>query len=670
MGGCLSSSGSPYKPYILSSSGGEKEYHERYHESKTLGQGEFGIVKLVHDVQSDDGGWSSAGLAVKIVKKGFTFKDNTLYTPLKKEALVAEVEILRCLAGQCYNLRLVDVYESNSLIYIITEYCEGGMMMSWVTKAFGGAGGGNSNNSADGLRTEDVSRISFQLWSALDHCAKHHVIHRDIKPDNIMFCTSDKDSQLRLIDFGSGSLDQNDTTTTPETTNNNSIDHCHHTFAGSGFYISPEMYQREYTSKTDIWSAGTTLYVLVAGYPADQLQETFDLLQSFDSTNNNIKVSGGGSGSSSTATGRIRKLPNLPANLPDSFYDMLEGALCYAPNKRMDAGQLLQCEMAQFHIQHATQKKSNGGRISITEIVADAAAAAAGGVDGDDITNQNQDDGESEFMALLSSPSSPSSSSSSMKPKRTMSVVLEGSVNRHNVYLGYQKFERSVTTVLATMLARETCQQLLLLLQERHDATIGNHKSNTELDTTTSSSHVTTNKKLQVVPIKTLLNLLGTMSIVSSSNDKEVKEVITMIQSLNSFELYENYAYHISLLRQFVSLHSKGVPITNENDKRGGQGRSSFVSSSVHGNNVWKSMKNIRGLDGSGSIRSTSGRSSRRGSLPTITKNTNNTGIGGGEKGGVVVATEENADLSNGGSKSGRGMRRIVSATGVLSSMK
>jgi len=655
MGGCLSSTGSPSKPYILSSSGGEKEYHERYHESKTLGQGEFGTVKLVHDVKSDDGGLGSLGLAVKIVKKGFTFKDNTLYTPLKKEALVAEVEILRRLAGQCYNLRLVDVYESNSLIYIITEYCEGGMMMSWVTKAFSGAGGGKNNNtnSADGLRTEDVSRISYQLWSALAHCAKHNVIHRDIKPDNIMFCTSDKDSQLRLIDFGSGSLDQS-SDATPETTN--SIDHRHHTFAGSGFYISPEMYQREYTSKTDIWSAGTTLYVLVAGYPADQLQETFDLLQSFDSTNNNIKVSGG-SGSSSTA-GRIRKLPNLPSNLPHSFYDMLEGALCYAPNKRMDAQQLLQCEMAQFHIQHATQKKSNGGRISITEIVSDAAAAA--GYD-DNIIDRRDDDGESEFMALLSSPSS------SMKPKRTMSVVFEGSVNRHNVYLGYQKFERSVTTVLATMLARDTCQQLLLLLQERHVATTnGRHNSSTELDTTTSS-HVTTNEKLQVVPIKTLLELLGTTSIVSSSNDKEVQEVISMIQSLNNFDLYENYAYHISLLRQFVSLHSKGIPITNKNNKRG-QGRSSFVSTSVHGNNVWKSMKNIRGLDGSVSIRS--GRSSRRGSLPTITESTN-TGVGVGEKRGKVVATEdEYADLSNGGSKSGRGMRRIVSATGMLSSMK
>jgi len=425
----------------------------------------------------------------------------------------------------------------------------------------------------------------------------------------------------------------------------------------SGFNISP----------AKCINVNTTLYVLVAGYPADQLQETFDLLQSFDMVpNNNIKVSGGSGSSSATTAGRIRKLPNLPANLPDSFYDMLEGALCYAPNKRMDASQLLQCEMAQFHIQHeliasTMNEKSNGGRISISEVVADAAAAA--GYD-DNIIDRRDDDGESEFMALLSSPSS------SMKPKRTMSVLLEGSVNRHNVYLGYQKFERSVTTVLATMLARDTCQQLLLLLQERHVATTnGRHNSSTELDTTTSS-HVTTNKKLQVVPIKTLIELLGTTSIASSSNDKEVQEVTSMIQSLNNFDLYENYAYHISLLRQFVSLHSKGIPITNENNKRG-QGRSSFVSTSVHGNNVWKSMKNIRGLDGSGSIRSASGKSSRRGSLPMITKNNTDTGAIGGEKRGKVVATEdEYADLSNGGSKSGRGMRRIVSATGMLSSMK
>ena len=38
-----------------------------------------------------------------------------------------------------------------------------------------------SKNMADGLRTEDVSRIAYQLLSAVDHCDKHNILHRDIK---------------------------------------------------------------------------------------------------------------------------------------------------------------------------------------------------------------------------------------------------------------------------------------------------------------------------------------------------------------------------------------------------------------------------------------------------------------------------------------------------------
>jgi serine/threonine protein kinase len=73
-----------------------------------------------------------------------------------------------------------------------------------------------------------------------------------------MFCNKEKDSDLRLIDFGSGTLDDN-------INSQNDVDE-HHTFAGSAFYISPEMFQKMYTTKTDVWSAGATLYVLVAGY--------------------------------------------------------------------------------------------------------------------------------------------------------------------------------------------------------------------------------------------------------------------------------------------------------------------------------------------------------------------------------------------------------------------
>ena len=38
-----------------------------------------------------------------------------------------------------------------------------------------------SKNMADGMRTEDVSRIAYQLLSALDHCGRHNILHRDIK---------------------------------------------------------------------------------------------------------------------------------------------------------------------------------------------------------------------------------------------------------------------------------------------------------------------------------------------------------------------------------------------------------------------------------------------------------------------------------------------------------
>ena len=52
-------------------------------------------------------------------------------------------------------------------------------MIPYVTTAF--------NKDGGGLRTEDVSRMSYQLFCAVDHCAKHGVIHRDIKPRKCLF---------------------------------------------------------------------------------------------------------------------------------------------------------------------------------------------------------------------------------------------------------------------------------------------------------------------------------------------------------------------------------------------------------------------------------------------------------------------------------------------------
>lgn len=477
----------------------------------------FGTVKLVHDVTQKDL-IAAKPLAVKYVKKGYTFRDNVLYTPMKKEALITEVEILRVLNGECFTLQLMAVYESPSMIYMITECCEGGEMMPWVSMAFANQQQqspllGNGGSGGAGLRTEDVSRIAYQLWSAVQHCAKHKVIHRDIKPENVMFCTKDRDSPVRLIDFGSGTIDGGNTsnnTAAPSNSNSESEDvERHHTFAGSAFYISPEMFQRTYTHKTDVWSVAVTLYVLVAGYPAEQLQEAFNILHSASSSNK-------------AGVGRVRTLPNMPTNIPESFHDMLEGALVYRHKARMDAGQLMQCEFAQFHMhhheeqqQHKQQQKQRPGIISITEV---ANEAAGGGGD---------DDGGG--MAEDHLPEMANSSKSGSR--KTQSVLLEGSVSRHNTYLGYQKFERSVTTILATMLSKETCTKLLLLLrgqQQSQEGTIsGNISANLAADGNngnfnTIEGSTTSPRKLQVVTLEVLLEVLGSMQV---ENTAEVEEV-------------------------------------------------------------------------------------------------------------------------------------------------
>jgi calcium/calmodulin-dependent protein kinase I len=163
--GCFSS-----KPNILPSIDGDGQaFLDKYAIDKILGQGEFGVVKLVHEKNPD--GSDGPTFAAKILRKGRVFKDNTLYSAIKPTVLRLECKILRTLGGKHHNLELVGVYESPSVIYIVTSLCTGGDMFHYVSDVYG--------DSA--LRTEDVSRISFQLFDAVSHCAKHGIIHRDIK---------------------------------------------------------------------------------------------------------------------------------------------------------------------------------------------------------------------------------------------------------------------------------------------------------------------------------------------------------------------------------------------------------------------------------------------------------------------------------------------------------
>lgn len=604
--GCIQSKSN----FIEPNDGDEKDFHDRYLEDRVLGEGEFGVVKMVHDMKASPSSSSKQQqmdvepLAVKQLRKGITFKNNTLYAPLKPEALRREVEILRRLNGKQYNLKLFHVYESSNLIRIVTEMCSGGEMMEYVTKTY----------VNQGLRTEDVSRIAFQLLSAIHHCAKNGIIHRDVKPENVMFRHPEPGSELRLIDYGSGTIDVN-----PTNDHDHDVDAPltqHATFAGSAFYISPEMFQRTYTYKTDVWSVGATLYVLVAGFPAEQLQKAFNILHK--SRNRDL-----------------RTLPNMPDNLPDSYYEMLEELLRYRHKSRKSAGEMLHCEFAQFHIEHAADE---------------AAATAAVGADANGVNNNNNNNDDDARISLEQIAAEAAemgntngrtigNNNGSTTKRKTQSVLLEGSVLRHQSYLGYQKFERAVTTLLATVLSRSQFRDLLSTLSDRlrygNDGGGGGGGSiadaskaaavveNNGHDDGENGFEVLTNeKKLQVIPIGELKSLLKELGL---------NEAVEMMEKLPNASIYNNFAYRIVLLTEFATDKAIGITSSSRRVKRSmsfdgsGEGRRGTLkktasgllargggvddndsihssgstgkgNNSVHGNNVWDSWKKRKGI--------------------------------------------------------------------------
>ncbi|KAL7426966.1 hypothetical protein ACHAXM_000653 [Skeletonema potamos] len=145
-----------------------------------------------------------------------------------------------------------------------------------------------------------------------------------------MFKSNSKDAELRLIDFGCATMDSTKGVT-------------HKTFSGTPFYISPEVFQKEYTTKTDVFSVGVVLYVLVAGYPAAELQAAFNLLHK--------------------SKRDLTTLPGMPTDMPETYFDMLNKLLTYRYKARKSAGEMLEeDDFVLFHQEQGdTTTKMNKG---------------------------------------------------------------------------------------------------------------------------------------------------------------------------------------------------------------------------------------------------------------------------------------------------------------------
>jgi len=209
------------------SASGKKTFDGEYTRGKTLGEGAFSVVIEATNKSTDE------SYAVKVVTKSKLTKEDEI-------ALKDEIIVLRELQHQ-HIIRLYDVYEEKSFWYLVTEKMTGGELFDRIV----------SKSFYNEKEARDVCKILFE---AIGYCHKHSVAHRDLKPENLLLRSEDNDSEIKIADFGFAKkvLTPNSLTTQ----------------CGTPGYVAPEILEGvAYDTKSDMWSLGVIVYILLGGYP-------------------------------------------------------------------------------------------------------------------------------------------------------------------------------------------------------------------------------------------------------------------------------------------------------------------------------------------------------------------------------------------------------------------
>jgi serine/threonine-protein kinase HSL1 (negative regulator of Swe1 kinase) len=136
-------------------------------------------------------------------------------------------------------MRLYDVWETSTELYLILEYVEGGELFDYLCKR-------------GRLSTSEALGYFQQIIAAIDYCHRFNIAHRDLKPENLLL---DRDKNIKVADFGMAAWQMNHTSGLLQTA------------CGSPHYAAPEVIEgRAYNgSSSDIWSCGVILFALLAG---------------------------------------------------------------------------------------------------------------------------------------------------------------------------------------------------------------------------------------------------------------------------------------------------------------------------------------------------------------------------------------------------------------------
>lgn len=198
------------------------QFKKHYNLGRKIGIGACAQVRLCYNIRTAE------EHVVKIIPKPYDRKDIELEINLHQHAG----------SGECpYVVTFVDFFEDHRYYYFVMEYCSGGEIFSSLA-------------DRDCVTEMDIADIFCQILQGIAHIHFLGIVHRDIKPQNLIF--SDKTFKIvKIIDFGLGyQMRKGKLLNEP---------------CGAPEFLSPEMILGRYGRKVDIWSLGVVCYMLLFG---------------------------------------------------------------------------------------------------------------------------------------------------------------------------------------------------------------------------------------------------------------------------------------------------------------------------------------------------------------------------------------------------------------------
>ncbi|XP_022864109.1 calcium and calcium/calmodulin-dependent serine/threonine-protein kinase-like [Olea europaea var. sylvestris] len=233
-----------------------KSLSDEYEVNEVLGRGGFSVVRKGIKKCSE----GNTGVAIKTLRRfgpfvpslGSRNSKNSNQALISDALLTNELLVMRKIVEDVSPhpnvIHLHDVCEDSGGVHLILELCSGGELFDRIV-------------AQARYNEAGAAAVVRQIAQGLAVLHRANIVHRDLKPENCLFLNKDKNSPLKIMDFGLSSVED---FTDPVVGLFGSID-----------YVSPEALSgAKITHKTDMWSLGVILYILLSGYPPFIAQST------------------------------------------------------------------------------------------------------------------------------------------------------------------------------------------------------------------------------------------------------------------------------------------------------------------------------------------------------------------------------------------------------------